>query len=172
MNKIPKTRFFILEPFFKKRRAKFLAGLKFVGKLDARSTLNIVRHEENVYEFELKDKTIKITRDGFILPAYRLQKRGVIFDQHEFFKDNFVPEKIKKYLTPPRNRAKYGYQEQKRIDDFFITKAEKDIKNYFKKHDQLYLFDESYFLYDRSNIVKQSFVNKINKFLPLYSSAS
>ena len=154
MNKIPKIRSFILETLFEKRTAKFLAGCKTRCKIDAEYC-------------QTRGKCFY-----FILPAYRLQKCGVIFDHHEFFEDNFVPEKIKKYLTPPRNRAKYGYQEQKRINDFFITKAEKDIKNYFKKHDQLYLFDESYFLYDRSNIVKQSFVNKINKFLPLYSSAS
>ena len=39
-------------------------------------------------------------------------------------------------------------------------------------HELLNFFQESYFLYDRSNLVKQSFVNEINRFLPIYCSAS
>ena len=33
-----------------------------------------------------------------------------------------------------------------------------------------YLFQQSYFLYDRSNIIKRTFINEINKFLPIYCS--
>ena len=42
MINIPRARFLVSEPLFNKRRRNFLAGLNFVGKVDARSTLNIV----------------------------------------------------------------------------------------------------------------------------------
>ena len=54
-----------------------------------------------------------------------------------------------------------------------MTNSELEIKKIcFKAHGQLNLFQESHFIYNRSNIVKQSFVNEINKFLPIYCSAS
>ena len=34
------------------------------------------------------------------------------------------------------------------------------------------LFQKLYFLYDRSNIIKRTFINEIKKFLPLYCSGS
>ena len=150
-----------------------LIGLNFVGKVNTRSTLNIVTHQENVFEFKLKDKTINIRSDDFILPKYRTKTGGIVFDHHTFFlEDNSIPARIEKNVELPGNRVKYDYQEQRLSDDFLVTKAEKDVKKmYFQAHESN-LFQESYFLYDRSNLVKQSFVNKINRFLPIYCSAS
>ena len=36
----------------------------------------------------------------------------------------------------------------------------------------LNLYQESYFLYDRCNLIKQSFVKELNQFLPSYCSVS
>ena len=52
--KIFRARFF--RAFFNKRRRKFLAGLNFVGKVDARSALTIVTHQENVFKFKLNKR--------------------------------------------------------------------------------------------------------------------
>lgn len=35
---------------------------------------------------------------------------------------------------------------------------------------QINLFQESYFLYDRNNSIKRTFIDEINKFLPIYCS--
>ena len=102
------ARFFVSGPLFNKRRRNFLARLNSVGNVDARSTLNIVTHQENVFEFKLKDKTINIRRDDFILPKYRAKTGGVVFDHHTFFlEDNFVPGMIKKNIEPSGNMVKY-----------------------------------------------------------------
>ena len=99
MISIPGARFFVSELLFNKRRRHFLAGLNFVGKADARSTLNIVTHQENVFEFKLKDKTINIRRGDFVLPKYRTKTGGVVLDHHTFFlEDNYVPARIKKII--------------------------------------------------------------------------
>ena len=136
MINVPGARFFVPESLFNKRRRNFLAGLYFAGKVDARSTLNIVTHLENAIKFKLKDKTINIRRDDFILPKYITKTGWVVFDHHTFFlEDNSVAARIKKYIEPPDNRVKYNYQEQKLDDDFLVTKAERDIKKiYFKAH--------------------------------------
>ena len=36
----------------------------------------------------------------------------------------------------------------------------------------LNLLQESYFIYDRSSLVKNAFISQINKFLPIYCSVS
>ena len=174
MINIPGAKFLVSEPLFNKRRRNFLAGLNFVGKVDVESTLNIETHQENVFEFKLKDKTVNIRRDNFILPKYRTKTGGVVFDHCTFFlEDNSILARIKKIIEPPGNRVKYNYQGQKLSDDFLVANAEKDIKKiYFKAHELLNVFQESYFLYDRINLVEQSFVNEINRFLPIYCSAS
>ena len=45
-------------------------------------------------------------------------------------------------------------------------------KNCFNAVEQINLFQELYFLYDRSNFMKRTFINEINKFLPIYCSGS
>ena len=68
----------------------------------------------------------------------------------------------------------YREPEEKNNDpDFLVTKTEKEIKKiYFKTHELVKLYQESYFSYDRSNLVRQSFVNKRKKILPIYCLAS
>ena len=55
----------------------------------------------------------------------------------------------------------------------FILDEEKAIKNiYFDATKRLNLLQESYFIYDRSSLVKTSYINELNKFLPIYCSVS
>ena len=53
---------------------------------------------------------------------------------------------------------------KKKVSEIFLTGEEIDIK---KKHfniiDELNLFQESYFLYDRSNVIKITFISEISK---------
>ena len=54
-----------------------------------------------------------------------------------------------------------------------MTNEEIEIKKtYFKAVEQINLFQKSNFLYDRSNIMKRTFINEINKFLPIYCLGS
>ena len=42
----------------------------------------------------------------------------------------------------------------------------------FNTIEQIDLFQESYFVYNRSNVIKRTFTNEINKFLLIYCSGS
>ena len=56
-----------------------------------------------------------------------------------------------------------------------MTNEEIEIKKkkfYFNAFEQTNLFQEPYFLYNRSNIIKRTFTNEINKLLSIYCSGS
>ena len=97
------------------------------------------------------------------------------FDQHhfKFINTTYLNEVQQKLLPKPVEIIYRKREEEIDVPDFLVTKAEKEIKEiYFRVHELVNLYQESYFLYDRSNLVKQSFVNEINEFLPIYCSAS
>ena len=54
----------------------------------------------------------------------------------------------------------------------FLSQAEKDIEKRLTKDfiKLLNIYQDSYFLYDRNNIAKTSFVNESNKFLLIFCS--
>ena len=59
------------------------------------------------------------------------------------------------------------------VEDAFILDKEKAIKKiYFDPTKRLNLLQESYFIYDRSSLVKPSFISGHNNFLPLYCAVS
>ena len=61
----------------------------------------------------------------------------------------------------------------KKVSNSFLKDEEIEIKKtYFNAIEQMKLFQKLYFLYDRSNIIKRTFINEIKKFLPFYCSGS
>ena len=72
--------------------------MQLVGKENARSTLNAVTRQENIYGFKLKNIAVSIGKDDFILPKFGYINRG---DHHLFFlEDKNIPDEInKKYQT-------------------------------------------------------------------------
>ena len=54
---------------------------------------------------------------------------------------------------------------------FFLTKEKNDTKKTILAS-KLNLFQESYFLYNRSNVIKRTFINEIDKLLPIYWAES
>lgn len=53
---------------------------------------------------------------------------------------------------------------KKKVSEIFLTGEEIDIKKkHFNITDELNLFQESYFLYDRSNVIKITFISEISK---------
>ena len=94
----------------------------------------------------------------FLLPFFRIKKRGLYFDQVRFFCEG-TPSQYKKIIEPPKNRAGYIMQWFTYAEDAFILDEEKAIKNYFNPTKRLNLLQESYFIYDRSSMVKPSFIS-------------
>ena len=73
----------------------------------------------------------------------------------------------------PRNKVGYDIQNISYKKDLLVLNEEKEIiKLYFDPTKRLNLLQESYFVYDRSSLVKQSFITEIIKFLPIYCSTS
>ena len=53
---------------------------------------------------------------------------------------------------------------KKKVSEIFLTAEEIDIKKkHFNITDELNLFQESYFLYDRSNVIKITLISEISK---------
>ena len=100
---------------------------------------------------------------------------GVYLDKVHYWLINstFPPDVQKKTFPENSGQVLFSFITFDKNDDLFLSQAEKDIyKIYLNYVNVLNLYQESYFLYDRSNVVKQSFVNKLNQFLPIYCSVS
>ena len=116
-------------------------------------TLGYAFDERFVYEFKLKN-VIKAS------PSTILSCRIIDFQIGVF----------NSTILPPSNKVGYDFQNN---TCFACLKQRKgDKKNYFHSTKRSSLLQEFYFVYDRRKLVKQSFITKINKFLPLYCSVS
>ena len=61
----------------------------------------------------------------------------------------------------------------KKVSNSFLKDEEIAIKKtYFNAIEQMRLFQKIYFLCDRSNIIKGTFIKEMKKFLPFYCSGS
>ena len=85
-----------------------------------------------------------------------------------------LPSDVQKAILPQSGgQITRTFFKGKLVDNALWSPAEKDIeKSYVEAQNMLNLYQEFYFLYTRSNIVKQAFVNDLNKFLPIYCSVS
>lgn len=62
---------------------------------------------------------------------------------------------------------------KKKVSEVFFNQRKKwHKKDHFSIIDQLNLFQESYFLCNRSNVIKRTFINEIDKLLPIYWAES
>ena len=83
------------------------------------------------------------------------------------------PSQYKIVIEPPKNRTGYTVQWFNYVENALILDEEKAIKKiYFDPTKSLNLLQESYFIYDRSSLVKPYFISELNKFLPIYCSVS
>ena len=116
--------------------------------------------------------TKRISNYNFVIPNYRLPNKGVQFD-HFLFLCEDAPRQYKNQIVPPRNKVGYNVQNMSYTKDFLVLNEGKEIKKiYFDPTERLNLLQESCFVYDRSSLVKPTFITEINKFLPIYCSAS
>ena len=61
----------------------------------------------------------------------------------------------------------------KKVSASFLTDEEIEIKKiHFNTIEEIDFFQGLYFLYNRSNVIKRTFINEINKFLPIYCLGS
>ena len=121
-----------------------------------------------------RDQIEQITTKKFNQNAYldKIDSENTFWLQH-FDHFNFFCEgtqsQYKNFIEPPNKRAGYIVQWFNYLEDAFILDEEKAIKKiYFDSTKRLNLLQESYFIYDRSFLVKPTFISELNKFLPVF----
>ena len=84
-----------------------------------------------------------------------------------------MPRQYKNEIVPPGNKVRYNVQNIDFTKDLFLLNEEKEVKKiYFDLTKRLNLLQEPYFVYNRSSLVKPTFITEINKFLSIYCSVS
>ena len=78
----------------------------------------------------------------------------------------------KRYFEPPGNKVGYDFQNSSYIKDLLVLNEEKEKKIYFVPTRRLNFLQTSYFVYDRSSLIKPTFITGINNFLLIYCLVS
>ena len=74
-------------------------------------------------------------------------------------------------IKPTKDIFNAGIETSEINENDFIDPQTKGVENVLKKQPTIF-FNESFFIYDKSNIVKKSFLKEINKFLLLFGLIS
>ena len=178
------TRYFVSERLYQNKKDNFLSKLTTAGFREVDAVLKKNSDQIKLYEVinhtAIKHpKNFKPTKYDFILPEIREKGSGnFCFDQeHCKFINCTFPTLLQKTIVSEINETvqNSGVYRLSYATNF-LTQAEKDIEKLltkdFTKEIQVSEYQESYFLYDQNNIAKTSFVNKINRFLPMFCSFS
>lgn len=117
-----------------------------------------------------------IERDDLILPKWRLPANEIPFKYVKFeIVDKKIRQKILEIIKPAKvlsSDKKRDIDIEKNVEDELLTHEEIKIKKGFflKRQNRKQLLRDSYFLYDVSSIVKESFITELNKFLVIFGS--
>ena len=116
------------------------------NKLMKRLILGFDFNKKSIYEFRLENEVVNMTIWDFSVPFFRIKRRGLYYDQFEFFCKR-APSQYKKIIEPPKNRTGYIVQWFNYMEDAAILDAEKAIKKvYFNPKKRLKLLQEPYFI--------------------------
>ena len=129
MRAVPGARFFVPETIYNQKRINFLKNATFVAKYDVRLILGFDFDEKSIYEFSLKNEAVNMTIWDFPLPFFRINGRGLYFNQFGFFCEG-APPQYKKLIKPPNNGVGYIVQWFNYIQGALILDKEKAIKKF------------------------------------------
>ena len=146
--------------------------MQLVAEKDFRLTLGYAFDERFVYEFELKNVTRRISKYNLIMPNYRLSNRLLNLTILSCFFLRKWTDHYKRYFEPPGNKVGYDFQNSSYIKDLLVLNEEKEKKIYFVPTRRLNFLQTSYFVYDRSSLIKPTFITGINNFLLIYCLVS
>ena len=99
----------------------------------------------------------------------REKNGGLIYDLFQFLPADNIPRNFREMLPISNDNVPVGKERihfKKNINDVLKTSYDiEKLKKYFRADKQLNGFHKSYFIYDRNNLLKQTFINEINKLL-------
>ena len=145
--------------------------MQFVAEKDFRLTLGYAFDERFVYGFELKNVTRRISKYNFTMPNYRLSNRLLNLTILNFFLRKWT-DHYKRYIEPPGNKVGCDFQNSSYTKDLLVLNEEKEKKICFDPTRRLNFLQTSYFVYNRSSLIKPIFITGINKFLLIYCLVS
>ena len=178
------NRLFVSKFYHDRKNSNFLKNLKYIGeknKIDKTGFSEIPEFGRKLYEYQkntdLSDFNVNINIQDWHFPKKYFKSVGYTVDR---FKFSFPKAKasISDILNPTKNlfNIENGLEEASNsfISEIFSPNKENiedeiaEYNNFPTKH----FVNETYFLYDESNLIKQTFVTAINKTLSLYGSFS
>ena len=129
-----------------------------------RTELALVIEGTYIYEFALQTTNRHVVWGDNQLPTTSYG-RNFDFDLHHVYFPHALNQ-TKKIFKPPKCRFLYAQLQLEFEKDRLIPNEEKEITK------RLNLLQDTFFIYDHSALVQQSFITELNKFLPICCSAS
>ena len=166
-----------------RRRTNFLKNLKFVGE-KPEINKNYFRENEilgrKLYEYvQSNNNTFNLTGEELDLHLPNKWYRSIGFTINGFsFKIEKAPAELKTILDPKDNliNVESGIEEINFPDEEkILTKTEREIANKLSEYRAIptkNFINESYFLYDKSNLIKKTYITSLNKQIAFYGSFS
>ena len=169
--------------YHNRRRTNLLKKLKFVGEKPEINENNFRESEilgRKLYEYVQRDNnTFNLTGEDldFYLPDKWYNSIGYTINGFSFKTEKALAE-LKTILDPKDNliNVESGIEEINLPDEEkFLTKTEREIANKLSEYRAIptkNFINESYFLYDKNNLIKKTYITALNKLIALYGSFS
>ena len=176
-------RIFVPKYYHDRRRTNFLKNLRFVGEkpeLDERYFQENQILGRKLYEYvQSNNSMFNLTGENldFYFPDKWYNSIGYTINGFSF-KIEKAPTELKTILDPKDNliNLESGIEEINLPDEEkFLTKTEREIANKLSEYRAIptkNFINESYFLYDKSNLIKKTYITAFNKQIALYGSFS
>ena len=169
--------------YHNRRRKNFFKNLKFVGEKPEIKENYFCENEilgRKLYEYvQSNNNTFNLTGEELDLHLPNKWYRSIGFTINGFsFKIEKAPAELKTILDPKDNliNVESGIEEINLPDEEkFLTKTEREIANKLSEYRAIptkNFINESYFLYDKNNLIKKTYITALNKLIALYDSFS
>ena len=159
-------------------KLNFLSRTKFIGEFDSDSVLPYLLHLTKVCEYRLLKPYHKmpVNHLDIFYSKWIEPNNSFPFHEFEFECDSNVPDKIKNILKPNNDEIAIQNEKIPMLDGILenlTTDAELEVIKYnFRVTERENLVQDSYFIYDHSNLVKKSLITEPNQFISIYESVS
>ena len=170
IKKIPAgLRFYVTWYYQKNKNKIFLRHAKFLGsEFVVRSRIHNISRLKYIYNYVIENdvKDYNLTKEDIYIPDFSGSRKNsfrVKGANFIFYNQNNVTDLIK----PREDIFNTGIETSEIKEKDFIDPQIEVVENILRKK-TTEIFNELFFLYDKSNIVKKQFLTKLNKFLSIF----
>ena len=171
----PYFRIFVSHYYHKNRYKYFLKLARYVQKASKICSKYVV-YLERLFEYsilnEVKDYVLQkediFMSDYVVKKPFDVQSNVLIYGLKLNFPD-VTKSKLYKLLEPTENIFNTGTEIALFSSKDFEINEQLEVENFIKNTQ---FIQAGYFLYDKSNVIKRSFITELNKLLSIYGSIS